>query len=245
MPSHNIDSCARVNDTVPLVACGHTKRPRSRRFWNRHIPSPSCQINLTKSPLRPAEDEHLARQRTLLESALHQAAQASQTPGAYPSLRQPARSACWSGSSAQTLKNGTNDLGIESTFKTDQRTARNLDVHRYYSSSVLTLFRLNRRRLALPDGNRQQADGRQLFALIDAAQLPRMIKLPPIEHLVRVHPMLPRHRCDRLARRQRLLDDPPLLFGSPIPPAPSGPPRTSPSSTIQAPPDLAAITSQA
>src|ERR1700677_3592280 len=27
MPSHNIDSCARDSDTVPLVACGQTKRP--------------------------------------------------------------------------------------------------------------------------------------------------------------------------------------------------------------------------
>jgi hypothetical protein len=26
-----MDSCARVSDTAPLVACGHTKRPRSRR----------------------------------------------------------------------------------------------------------------------------------------------------------------------------------------------------------------------
>ena len=53
IPSHNIDSCARVSDTAPLVACGHTIRPRSRRLRNRHIPSPSCQINLIKSPLRP------------------------------------------------------------------------------------------------------------------------------------------------------------------------------------------------
>jgi len=32
MPSSNIDNCARVSETVPLVACGHTKRPRSSRF---------------------------------------------------------------------------------------------------------------------------------------------------------------------------------------------------------------------
>ena len=36
MPSNNIDNCARVSDTLPLAACGHTKRPRSSRFANRH-----------------------------------------------------------------------------------------------------------------------------------------------------------------------------------------------------------------
>jgi len=39
MPSSNIDNWARVRETVPLVACGHTKRPRSNRFANRHEPS--------------------------------------------------------------------------------------------------------------------------------------------------------------------------------------------------------------
>src|SRR5215467_12951685 len=32
MPSNNMDSCAPVSATVPLVAFGHTKRPRSRRL---------------------------------------------------------------------------------------------------------------------------------------------------------------------------------------------------------------------
>ncbi len=36
MPSSSIDSCARIKEIVPLVACGHTKRPRSNRFANRH-----------------------------------------------------------------------------------------------------------------------------------------------------------------------------------------------------------------
>src|SRR5437588_11584443 len=31
MPSNSIDNCARVSETVPLVACGHTKRPRSEQ----------------------------------------------------------------------------------------------------------------------------------------------------------------------------------------------------------------------
>ena len=53
MPSSNIDNCARVSETVPLVACGHTKRPRSNRFANRHNPSPSYQRTLIRSPRRP------------------------------------------------------------------------------------------------------------------------------------------------------------------------------------------------
>jgi hypothetical protein len=36
IPSSSIESCARLNETTPLSACGHTKRPRSRRFANRH-----------------------------------------------------------------------------------------------------------------------------------------------------------------------------------------------------------------
>jgi hypothetical protein len=32
MPSSNIDSCAGVSETVPLLACGQTKRPRSKRL---------------------------------------------------------------------------------------------------------------------------------------------------------------------------------------------------------------------
>src|SRR6266481_841388 len=33
IPSSSIDNCARVSDTVPLLACGHTKRPRSSRLY--------------------------------------------------------------------------------------------------------------------------------------------------------------------------------------------------------------------
>src|ERR1019366_10040992 len=34
IPSSNIDNCACVSDTVPLVACGQMNRPRSRRLAN-------------------------------------------------------------------------------------------------------------------------------------------------------------------------------------------------------------------
>jgi hypothetical protein len=37
MPFNSIDNCARVSETVPLLACGHTKRPRSRRFANKRV----------------------------------------------------------------------------------------------------------------------------------------------------------------------------------------------------------------
>ncbi len=53
IPSSSIDNCARVNETVPLAACGQTKRPRSNRFANKHNPSPSYHRTLIRSPLRP------------------------------------------------------------------------------------------------------------------------------------------------------------------------------------------------
>ena len=37
-PSRSIESCAAVNTTFPSFADGHTNRPRSRRFENRHAP---------------------------------------------------------------------------------------------------------------------------------------------------------------------------------------------------------------
>src|SRR5215471_21510002 len=53
IPSNSIDNCARVRETLPSVACGQTKRPRSNRFANRHNPSPSNQRTLIRSPRRP------------------------------------------------------------------------------------------------------------------------------------------------------------------------------------------------
>lgn len=53
MGSSSIDNCARVSETVPLAACGRTKRPRSNRLANKHNPSPSYQRTLIRSPLRP------------------------------------------------------------------------------------------------------------------------------------------------------------------------------------------------
>jgi len=53
IPSKSIDSCARVRQTVPFAACGHTKRPGSSRFANKHNPSPSDHSTLIRSPRRP------------------------------------------------------------------------------------------------------------------------------------------------------------------------------------------------
>jgi hypothetical protein len=38
IPSSNIESCAGVSDTVPLVACGQTNLALSSLFENRHSP---------------------------------------------------------------------------------------------------------------------------------------------------------------------------------------------------------------
>ena len=154
MPSHNIDSCARISDTAPLVACGHTKRPRSRRLRNRHIPSPSCQINLIKSPLRPRKMK-TCPDRGLLSSAFCTRPLRLVKPRRMSVTPAQARSACWPKSSAQALKNGPNDLGINRAFKTDQRTTRNLDVHRQARRRTLALLGLCFRWLAAVHGDRK------------------------------------------------------------------------------------------
>jgi hypothetical protein len=53
MPSSSIDNCAGVNATLPDVACGQTKRPRSRRFARSISPWPSNHSTLRMSPRRP------------------------------------------------------------------------------------------------------------------------------------------------------------------------------------------------
>jgi hypothetical protein len=53
IPSSSIDSCAWVSETLPLFACGQTKRQRSRRFATRHRPSPDHHNTLSISPRRP------------------------------------------------------------------------------------------------------------------------------------------------------------------------------------------------
>ena len=53
MPSSSIASCAAVRAILPSFAAGHTNRPFSRRFENRHAPCPSHQMILIKSPRRP------------------------------------------------------------------------------------------------------------------------------------------------------------------------------------------------
>jgi hypothetical protein len=45
--------CARVKETLPLSACGHTNRPRSSLLENRQRPSPSNHNSLIRSPRRP------------------------------------------------------------------------------------------------------------------------------------------------------------------------------------------------
>ena len=49
----HIDSCADVSDTLPEVACGQIKRPRSSLLANSIRPWPSNQSTLRMSPRRP------------------------------------------------------------------------------------------------------------------------------------------------------------------------------------------------
>ena len=58
IPSSKYPSCAGVIVTVRYspsrgAVDGHTKRPRSSRFANRHMPWPSCHSTLIREPRRP------------------------------------------------------------------------------------------------------------------------------------------------------------------------------------------------
>jgi hypothetical protein len=53
MPSSSIDNCAGVSDTLPEVACGHTKRPRSRRLAKSSRPWPSNHSLRAATRARP------------------------------------------------------------------------------------------------------------------------------------------------------------------------------------------------
>src|SRR5947209_7299563 len=58
MPSSKYPSCAGVIVTVRSTSSrgmveGQTKRPRSSRLANRHMPWPSCQSTLISAPRRP------------------------------------------------------------------------------------------------------------------------------------------------------------------------------------------------
>src|SRR5215469_16147004 len=53
IPSSNIESCAGVRDTVPLVAWGQMNRPLSNLLANKHSPSPSNHNTLIRSPRFP------------------------------------------------------------------------------------------------------------------------------------------------------------------------------------------------
>src|SRR6266571_932015 len=60
MPSSSIDNCARVSATVPLVACGHTKRPRSKRLANRQTVAVIPE-NFDQIAAPPAKHKHARR----------------------------------------------------------------------------------------------------------------------------------------------------------------------------------------
>lgn len=83
IPSSSIANWAAVNAILPSFAEGQTNRPFSRRLLNRHAPCPSHPLpgrvlrsnareedDLDQIPTPPAEDEHVARERVLLERLL-------------------------------------------------------------------------------------------------------------------------------------------------------------------------------
>ncbi len=88
IPSSSIESCARLNETVPLAACGHTKRPRSSRLANRHRPVAIEPEHLHDVAAAATKDEHVARQGLLFEYRLHLGAEPME---AAPHVGHPSR----------------------------------------------------------------------------------------------------------------------------------------------------------
>ena len=66
MPSSSIDNCARVSDTVPLVACGHTKRPALQSLREQTQPIAVLPENFDQIAAPPTKHEHLPGERFLL-----------------------------------------------------------------------------------------------------------------------------------------------------------------------------------
>ena len=76
MPSSSIDNCAAVSDTLPDVACGQTKRPRSNRLASSIRPLAVEPQQLEDVAAPATEDEDVAAERVLGERGLHQCSQA-------------------------------------------------------------------------------------------------------------------------------------------------------------------------
>jgi hypothetical protein len=146
MPSSSIDNCARVSETLPLVACGHTKRPRSRRLANKQSPSPSNHNTLIKSPRRPRNTNTCPENGLRLQLCLHQPAQPRE---AAPQIGHPrgdpdARSRPAACSSPQALQHHTQRGGIGAAFNANVP-MRKVDVNRAGRGTIASLALDSRR----------------------------------------------------------------------------------------------------
>src|SRR5437660_442933 len=209
MPSNSIDNCARVSETVPPVACGHTKRPRSSRFANKHKPSPSNQRTLMRSPRRP-RNTNTCPENGLCSSFVCTCAlrpvkrrRKSVTPPRSRFAFSLAMPSC-----PQTLQHHPHQGGIGVALD-PHLCLPQFDVNRaglWLGKARDTFFDYDRRRLALAHPHRQQLDPRLLLPKSSC-----QVESPPTKYLISVHTMRPRYPRHRCAWRQCLFHDPPLL----------------------------------
>jgi hypothetical protein len=136
--------------------------------------------------------ENLARQRTLIQRALHQAAQA--------------------GVAAAHIRDSSNQPDL----RVGRNHPRKLSTTARTISASTAPSRLTSVRPLIGHRDRQQSH--LLFNAALVSQLPSPEKLPPVKDLIRIYAMLPSYRRYRQTRRQCLLYDPPLFLGGPIPP---------------------------
>ena len=234
MPSSSIDSCARVSETLPLSACGHTNRPRSSRFENRQSPSPSNHKQLDQIAAPATKSKHMAGERSLFERRLHQRAQPGEAaPHVGHARRNPdlrvrrRRDHASRHPQHRTQSSGvhrTRDANLPSRQRQLDRTSEATAA--VYSGLACTSNELAGRHLA-STRDRQQPHARR-FEIASACEgcalkLSGLVQLAPVKHLVGVDSMSLRHGRNRYAGSASRFHDQPLLLSRPELTFPSSP----------------------
>ncbi len=209
MPSSNIESCARVSETVPDAACGQTKRPRSSRLENRHNPSPSNQRTLIKSPRRPRNTNTCPENGLCSSLCLHQPTESREaaTQVGHARRDQDPRVGRQRHHARRHSSNTRTKTGLRCL-----RCAPALGAVRCEWCWVA--FSQDRRPLARPRSVRANSHSPEKATTSSPPSAPQvfcLVEPTPTKQLVCVHPVCPRHPRHRRAGRQCLFNNPPLL----------------------------------
>ena len=203
---------------MPSATEGHRKRPRSNRFENRHIPWPSCQTTLIRSPRRPRKTNRWAIVRITLQRLLDQQGQTVEAlahigvPG-----RQPDAGRC-SGtrsSTAQNVEYATESPGIDTRVDPHMATAAKIDLDQARASWLGHASGAASRRPAVATTSGAAIITGIMFGT--AASGTRTCPPPRKQH-ARRNVVAARHFRHLGARLEAFRQDPHLLVARPSPP---------------------------